>query len=467
LQSPEVNTRKINLGTIKIQLLGVIETVNLINKTDNNETTQYILRQLQGLTDIIQQDLHIIEITGELPKQHTDRFIEESQEPDLSRYNLATSQDSKAHTINEMKQTIIMIYFIKEKTPLQERLEGYLEQEKKNYPELDQYIKNKEWNNQQYDLSSLISNIYKYTKTEENVTDLIINEHDNFELSDLKARIKLAKTECLHYYLSILKIRRLRKTGQLPTKKEIEKLTNEKMHQNPLNLKNTFNTKKQPLENKLFQVNPTISRIFGRKNIQWKDTTIENKISISEQAEKYKELREKMNNIFDKPSKEEILKTLNQDPFTYTSKLTSTRVQLLTKYEVKFTEAKLPFNKPYELTNILPFNGPLFNRLTLIEHLEESLYIRIAANKKNQLTEEQYQDWKKQMDLKIEHQHNYNTLYNEGKQFSLKTIIIDQIQEGYNNLHRMLNHDQIKLNFIAIDGAIAVEKTTTCHWLKT
>ncbi|CAG8843818.1 31400_t:CDS:1, partial [Gigaspora margarita] len=55
--------------------------------------------------------------------------------------------------------------------------------------------------------------------------------------------------------------------------------------------------------------------IFGR-NIQWKDTTIENGISIPEQAKKYKELREKINNIFDKPSKEGILKTLNQDPFT-------------------------------------------------------------------------------------------------------------------------------------------------------
>ncbi|CAG8802000.1 34152_t:CDS:2 [Gigaspora margarita] len=263
LQSPEVNTRKINLGTIKIQLLGVIGT-----------------------------DLHIIEITGELPEQHTDRFIEESQKPDLSQYNLATSQDSK-------------------KTPLQERLEEYLEQERKNYPELDQYIKNKEWNNQQYDLSLSTSNIYKYTnymeitppdekaynkwikeekekerneetremlqdnkfinaweiikeankseqwtnfdtykecitqtekqlaaqilkakeyfakeliriivknwqyeyprkqfeETEENITDLMIKEHDNFELSDLRARIKLAKTECLQHYLSTLKIR--------------------------------------------------------------------------------------------------------------------------------------------------------------------------------------------------------------------------------------------------------------------
>ncbi|CAG8851107.1 16259_t:CDS:1, partial [Gigaspora margarita] len=141
-----------------------------------------------------------------------------------------------------------------------------------------------------------------------------------------------------------------------------------------------------------------------------------------------------MNNIFDKPSKEE---TLKQNPYTN------------------------------ELTNISLFNGPLFNYLILMEHLEESLYIRIATNKKNQLTEEQYQDWKKQMDLKIKHQHNYNTLHNEGKQFSLKTIMTNQIQEGYDNLHKMLNHDQLKLNFIAIDGAIAVGKTTACHWLKT
>ncbi|CAG8857615.1 37139_t:CDS:1, partial [Gigaspora margarita] len=39
LYSLKVNTRKINLGTIKIQLLEVIETVKLINKTDSNETT--------------------------------------------------------------------------------------------------------------------------------------------------------------------------------------------------------------------------------------------------------------------------------------------------------------------------------------------------------------------------------------------------------------------------------------------
>ncbi|CAG8854839.1 32626_t:CDS:1, partial [Gigaspora margarita] len=94
LQSPEVNTRKINLGTIRIQLLGIIGTVKIVIKTDDNETIQYILRQLQELTDIIQQDLHIIEITGELPEQHTDRFIGKNQESDLSQYNLATSQDS-------------------------------------------------------------------------------------------------------------------------------------------------------------------------------------------------------------------------------------------------------------------------------------------------------------------------------------------------------------------------------------
>ncbi|CAG8837506.1 13264_t:CDS:2, partial [Gigaspora margarita] len=434
------NTRKINLGTIKIQLLGVIGTVKLINKTDNNETTQYILQQLQGLTDIIQQDLHMIEITGELPNQHTDRFVEENQEPDLSQYNLATSQDSIEQTINEMKQTIIMIYFIKEKTPLQERFEGYLEQKRKNYPELDQYIKNKEWNNQQYDLP-LTSNIYKYNplnqqdsntkgdyieitekkaynkwikeekekerneetreiiivknwkyeypreqfeETEENITDLMIKEHDNFELSDLRARIKLAKNKCLQHYLSTLKIRRLRKIVQPPTKKE---------------------------------------------------------------------LREKMNNIFDKPLQEGILKNLNQDP--YTSKSIPIRVQPLTRNEVKFTEAKLPFNKSYEPTNISLFNGPLFNQLTLMKHLEESLYIRIAANKKNQLTEEQYQDWQQQMFQKIEKQ--YNTLYNEERQFSLKNIMRNQIKEEYNNLHEMLNHDQLKLNFIAIDGAIALK----------
>ncbi|CAG8843081.1 44031_t:CDS:1 [Gigaspora margarita] len=43
----------------------------------------------------------------------------------------------------------------------------------------------------------------------------------------------------------------------------------------------------------------------------------------------------------------------------------------------------------------------------------------------------------------------------------------NQIKEGYDNLHEMLNHDQLKLNFIIIDGAIAVGKTTICHWLKT
>ncbi|CAG8840711.1 29169_t:CDS:2, partial [Gigaspora margarita] len=116
-----------------------------------------------------------------------------------------------------------------------------------------------------------------------------------------------------------------------------------------------------------------------RKNIQWKDTTIENEISISKRAEKYKELREKMNNIFNKPSKEGISKILNQEPFTYINKLgISARVQPLTRYE-----AKSPFNKFNEPINISSFNGPLFNHLILMEHLEESLYIRIATNKKN------------------------------------------------------------------------------------
>ncbi|CAG8850935.1 20829_t:CDS:2, partial [Gigaspora margarita] len=65
---------------------------------------------------------------------------------------------------------------------------------------------------------------------------------------------------------------------------------------------------------------------------------------------KTRQLREKLNNIFDKLSKEGILKTLNQDP--YTSKLIPIRVQLLTGYKVKLAKAKLPLNKSYELTNI-------------------------------------------------------------------------------------------------------------------
>ncbi|CAG8848206.1 22913_t:CDS:1, partial [Gigaspora margarita] len=164
---------------------------------------------------------------------------------------------------------------------------------------------------------------------------------------------------------------------QLPIGKEIEKLTNEKTYQNPLNLKNTLYIKEQPLEDKLFQINPIASKIFGRKNIQWKDTSIKNEIPISEQTEKHKKFREKVNNIFDKPSKEGVLNILKQDP--YTSKLTSTHEQPLTKYK-KFTD--LSFNKSDELTNISPFNEPLFNHLILMEHLEESLYIRIATNKK-------------------------------------------------------------------------------------
>ncbi|CAG8851359.1 5264_t:CDS:1, partial [Gigaspora margarita] len=218
----------------------------------------------------------------------------------------------------------------------------------------------------------------QFEETEENIIELMTKEHDNFELTDLKTRIRLTKNECLQHYLSTLKTR---------------------------------------------------------------------------------QLREKLNNIFDKPSKEGVLKTLN------TSKLIPIRVQPLTEYEVKLTKTKLPFNKPYELTNISPFNEPLFNQLTLMEHLEENLYIRIAANKKLQLTEEQYQNWQQQMFQKIEKQ--YNTLYNEGRQFSLKNIMKNQIKEGYDNLHEMLNHDQLKLNFIAIDGAIAVGKTIACHWLKT
>ncbi|CAG8847745.1 3002_t:CDS:2, partial [Gigaspora margarita] len=362
------------------------------------------------LTDIIQQDLHVIEITGELPEQHNDRFIEEIQEPDLSQYNLATSQDSKDYMeitkekaynkwINEEKETGEMLQdnefintweIIKEANKSEpwtnfDTYEEYIIQTEKQLTV--QILKAKEYFAKE--LIRMIVKNWKYEyprkqfeETEENIIELIIKEHDNFELADLKTRIRLAKNECLQYYLSTLKTR---------------------------------------------------------------------------------QLREKLNNIFNKPSKKGILKILNQDP--YISKITPIRVQLLTKYEVKLTKAKLPLNKPYELTNILPFNGPLFNQLTLMEHLEESLYIRIAAKKKNQLTERQYQDWQQQMFQKIEKQ--YNTLYNEGRQFSLKNIMKNQIKEGYDNLHEMLNHDQLKLNFIAINGVIAVGKTTTCHWLKT
>ncbi|KAF0488315.1 hypothetical protein F8M41_022341 [Gigaspora margarita] len=141
------------------------------------------------------------------------------------------------------------------------------------------------------------------------------------------------------------------------------------------------------------------------------------------------------------------------EPFIYTSKLgIPTLVEPLTKYEVKLAEAKLPFYKT---------NEPVFNQLTLKQHPEETYFIKIATKKKNELTEGQYQDWMQQMFQKIEHQHKHTTLYNKGKQFLLKTIMKNQIKEGYDNLHEMLNHDQLKLNFIAIDGAIAVGKTTT------
>ncbi|CAG8848717.1 4558_t:CDS:2, partial [Gigaspora margarita] len=286
------------------------------------------------LTDIIQQDLHVIEITGELPEQHNDRFIEEIQEPDLTQYNLNSSQNStKEYFAKELIRIIIKNW-------------------KYDYPR------------------------EQFEETQGNITDLMTKNHNRFELADLKSRIRLTKNECLQHYLSTIK--------------------------------------RQPLEDKLFQINPTTSRIF-EKNIQWKDVTIEKEISLPEQAEKYKESREKMNNIFDKPSKEEMLKTFNQDP--YTSKIISTFVQ--PRYKLNLTE--LPLNKADELTNISPFNKPLFNHLILIEHLKESLYIRIAANKKNQLTEGQYQDWQQQMLQKIEKQ--YNSLYNEEKQFSLKNIM--------------------------------------------
>ncbi|CAG8846222.1 24545_t:CDS:2, partial [Gigaspora margarita] len=240
LQSHEVNTRKINLGTIKIQLLGVIETIKLINKTDSNETTQYILRQLQGLTDIIQQDLHVIGITGELPEQHNDRFIEESQEPDLSQYNLATSQDSKVNKSEPWTNF--------------DTYEEYITQTKKQL--IVQVLKAKEYFAKE--LIRIIVKNWKYDypreqfeETEENLTALMIKEHDNFELADLKSKIRLTKNECLQYYLSTLRTRQFRKMIQLSTKEEE---------------------------------------------------------------------RGKMNNIFDKPSKEGILKILKQDPYTTAKK---------------------------------------------------------------------------------------------------------------------------------------------------
>ncbi|KAF0514978.1 hypothetical protein F8M41_017461 [Gigaspora margarita] len=344
-----------------------------------------------------------------------------------------------------------------------------------NYDTFDEYIvQNKNKSKEQIseareyfakELIRIIVKNWKYNypreqfeETEENIANLITKEQNNFELSDLKTRIRLAKNKCLQHYLSTLK--QFRRTGQLPTMEEIEKLTEERMHQNPLNLKNTF--KRQPLENKLLQTSPITQRRFG-KNIQWKDIKIGREISISKQTEKYKESREKLNSIFDKPSKEEIMETHNRDPFTYINKSRApTHEQPLTKHKVK-----LPFNKSDEPINTSPFDKPLFNQLTMMQHPEETYFVKIATKKKNELTEGQYQDWMQQMFQKIEKQHRYNTLHNEGKQFSLKTIMTDRIKEGYDNLHEMLNHDQLKLNFIVIDGAIAVGKTTMCHWLKT
>ncbi|CAG8788093.1 30421_t:CDS:2, partial [Gigaspora margarita] len=480
LQSPKVNTRKINLGTIKIQLLGVIETVKLINKTDNNETTQYILRQLQGLTDIIQQDLHVIEITGELPEQHTDRFIEENQEPDLSQYNLNSPQYSKpndhiprAHTINEIKQTIIMIYFIKEKTPLQERLEGYLEQERGNYPELDQYIKNKEWNNQQY---FNIKEDYMEITNEKAYNKWIKEEKEKERNEEI-----LRDNELINAWEIIKEANKSEPWTNFNTYEEYITQTEKQSTVQILKAKEYFakelirmivkNWKYEYPREQFEETEENITKLMIKEHDNFELADLKTRIRLTKNeclqhylsTWKTRQLREKLNNIFDKPSREGILKTLNQD--SYTSKLMPIHVQPLTRYEVKLTKAKLPFNKPYELTNIPPFNEPLFNQLTLMEHLEESLYIRIAANKKSQLTEGQYQDWQQQMSRKIEKQ--YNTLYNKGRQFSLKNIMKNQIKEGYDNLHEMLNHDQLKLNFIAMDRAIVVGKTTTCYWLKT
>ena len=55
---------------------------------------------------------------------------------------------------------------------------------------------------------------------------------------------------------------------------------------------------------------------------------------------------------------------------------------------------------------------------------------------------------------------------NEKNYFPFTKIMKNHLKKGYDNLHKMLNHDTLKLNFIIIDGAIAVGKTTLCHWLK-
>src|SRR5260364_414315 len=43
----------------------------------------------------------------------------------------------------------------------------------------------------------------QFEETEENIIDLIAKKQNNFELADLKTRIRLAKNGCLQYYLSI------------------------------------------------------------------------------------------------------------------------------------------------------------------------------------------------------------------------------------------------------------------------
>ncbi|CAG8851990.1 12728_t:CDS:2, partial [Gigaspora margarita] len=248
----------------------------------------------------------------------------------------------------------------------------YLEQERKNYPELDQYIENKEWNNQRY-----LNTKEDYMEiTNEKIYNKWIKEEKEKEKTE-EIREILRDNEIINAWEIIKETSKTEPWTNFDNYEEYITQTKKQSTVQILKAKEYF------AKELIKMIKKNIIELMTKEHDNFELTDLKTRIRLTKNeclqhylsTLKTRQLREKLNNIFDKPSKEGILKTLN------ISKLIPIHVKPLTEYETKLIKAKLPFNKPYELTNISPFNEPLFNQLTLMEHLEENLYIRIATNR--------------------------------------------------------------------------------------
>jgi tRNA isopentenyl-2-thiomethyl-A-37 hydroxylase MiaE len=98
LRTTEVNNRVIHLNTINLQLLATQETLRLIRKTDNCTIINHLLQEVHNLNILIKQELHHIEITGNLPEEESYDELQQNQEPNLDRVLLNLPHESEEYS---------------------------------------------------------------------------------------------------------------------------------------------------------------------------------------------------------------------------------------------------------------------------------------------------------------------------------------------------------------------------------